>query len=143
MLVVLLAVLSVQSADAQSEERRRYCLADPLTGEVVSTVSRAAAGGGREVLRDGVWSPAPTDGPEAANLDWYVSGEDIVRDGHTYVRGEEWTADAFNRYLRHAGLYRGAAVMTIWPTGDVDLAVLVRQDGCLVRTYVRQDRGRT
>lgn len=140
MLKILIAVLSLQSGGVQSEERRLYCLADPLTGEVTRTVSRAAPGGGREVLHDGIWSPVPTDGPEALNMDWYVSGEDIVRDGHTYVRGEAWAADAFNRYLRQAGLHRGAPVMTIWPAGDVDLAVLVRQEGCEVRTYVRQDR---
>jgi hypothetical protein len=143
MLMILLAALSLQAPDVQSEERRLYCLADPLTGEITSTVSRAAPGGSREVLHDGVWAPVPTDGPEAANLDWYKSGEDILRDGHTYVRGEAWTADAFNRYLRDAGLHRGAAIMTIWPAGDIDLAVLVRQEGCEVRTYVRQDRRRT
>lgn len=142
MLSMLLVALLLQSGAVQSEERRLYCLADPLTGEVTTTVSRAALGGGREVLHDGVWLPAPTDGSEALNLDWYVSGEDIERDGHTYVRGEVWTASAFGRYLRQAGLHRGAAIMTIWPAGDVDLAVLVRQDGCEVRTYVRQDRRR-
>ena len=140
MLIILLAALSLQSGDVQSGERRLYCLADPLTGRVTPTSSRAAPGGGREVLQDGIWSPAPKDGPEAANLDWYLSGEDIVRDGHTYVREEAWTADAFGRYLRQAGLHRGAAIMTIWPAGDIDLAVLVRQEGCEVRTYVRQDR---
>jgi hypothetical protein len=142
MLEILFAVLSLQSGGVQSEARRLFCLADPLTGEVTPTPSRATPGGRREVLRDGVWSPVPMDGPEAVNLDWYVSGEDIVRDGHTYVRGEVWTAEAFGRYLREAGLHRGAAIMTIWPAGDVDLAVLVRQDGCEVRTYVRQDRRR-
>jgi len=135
MILLLLTLLSFQS-----EERKQYCLADPVTGQVTSTLIRTLEGGVRQVLIDGDWQPEPPPGPQAVDLDWYRSGEPIVRDGIRYLQdGDEWAPGAVGRYLRDAGLYRGAAVMTIWPGGDIDLAVLVHQEGCIFRTYVRDD----
>jgi len=108
------------------------CLSDPATGE---------ADGRLKVNLDGKWGPPRLEGrPEAADLEWYQSGAPIVRDGVLYVRTERTSSPggAVNRYYRHVGLHEGAPLFSVWPSGDVDLAVLVRQEGCEFQVYDRE-----
>lgn len=100
------------------------CQSDPATGEL-------------DVFPVVAAPPEPFPGPEAAALDWYQTGEPLEIDGVRYEPAEqEWsTGGAVRRYLRHVGLYRGAPLFSLWPGGDVDMVVLVRQQGCVFRTY--------
>ena len=104
------------------------CESDPATGELdIFPITQAPA--------------KPFPGPEAADLDWYRTGEAINHAGERYEPvGGEWSpGGAVNRYLRHIGLHEGAPLFSVWPGGDIDLAVLVRQQGCVFRTYARVD----
>lgn len=119
------------------------CLADPRTGDVDVTRSRPGADGVLEANVDGKWIPARLeDRPEAAGLAWYQSGAPIVRDGVRYTRpseGRPWSpGGAVRRYFRHVGLHDGAPLFSVWPGGDIDLAVLVRQQECEFEVYSRE-----
>lgn len=116
------------------------CLSDPRTGNVDVTQSRSGSGGTLEANVNGKWIPAKIeDRPEAASLAWYESGDPIIRDGIRYTRDPEggtWSpGGAVNRYLRHVGLHDGAPLFSVWPGGDIDLAVLVRQEDCVFDVY--------
>ena len=132
------AVLLLQTA---APSNGLICLSDPATGEVEVVLSHTGADGRLEVNLDGKWAPPRLEGrPEAAGLEWYQSGAPIVRDGVRYVRTERTTSPggAVNRYYRHVGLHEDAPLFSVWPSGDVDLAVLVRQEGCEFQVYDRE-----
>lgn len=141
MWTALIATLLMQSA---SPAYGVACRADPDTGEVDVTVARVGDDGtlmAPASRHDRKWEPLGLEGrPEAAGLDWYEAGDPIVRDGVRYLPGPDtWSPGAaVNRYLRHAGLHEGAPLFSLWPGGDIDLAVLVRQEGCVFRTYERE-----
>lgn len=137
MSISLLAALLLQTA---APADGLICLSDPVTGEVEVVLSHTRPDGRLEVNIDGKWVPPRLeDRPEAAGLDWYRSGAPIVRDGMRYTRDEDgrtWSpGGAVNRYFRHVGLHDGAPLFSVWPGGDIDLAVLVRQDGCEFDVY--------
>lgn len=139
MIASLVAVLALQAGP----EHRLFCLADPASGEVeVALLQPAADGSWRRPGPAGAWTRAAMKGrPEAAGLDWYEAGEPIVRDGVRHLPAPQtWSpGGAVNRYLRHIGLHDGAPLFSIWPGGGRDLAVLVRQEGCVFRSYLREE----
>ncbi|MDP3801440.1 hypothetical protein [Brevundimonas sp.] len=140
MSISLLAGLLLQTA---APAHGLICLSDPATGEIEVVLSSTRPDGRLEANLDGKWVPPRLeDRPEAAGLDWYRSGAPIVRDGVRYARGADgrtWSpGGAVGRYFRHVGLHDGAPLFSVWPGGDVDLAVLVRQEGCLFAVYERE-----
>lgn len=141
--LVIIAVLSVLRASAGEPEYDVLCLADPGTGDVEVTSIRRMPGRDWTMLdENGRWSSPDLDGrPEAAGLDWYRSGRPIARDGGIYrpVKGTWSAGGAVNRYFRHVGLHEGAPLFSFWPGGDIDLAVLVRQKGCVFHIYAREE----
>ncbi|HWQ86059.1 hypothetical protein [Brevundimonas sp.] len=138
MSISLIAALLLQTA---ASPHGLICLSDPATGAVEVVLSHTGPDGRLEANLDGKWVPPRLeDRPEAAGLDWYQSGAPIVRDGVRYTRSDgTWSPGAaVNRYLRHVGLHEGAPLFSVWPGGDIDLAVLVRQDGCEFHVYDRE-----
>ncbi|RZJ46339.1 MAG: hypothetical protein EON87_05010 [Brevundimonas sp.] len=141
MITPLLFALALQAAP----DPVLTCVSDPATGDVrVMLLFPAPDGEGRRTL-DSAGQQSPVvleDRPEAAGLDWYEAGTPIVRDGVTYRPNPHTfsTGGAVNRYLRHVGLHEGAPLFSIWPGGDIDLAVLVHQENCVFRVYGRDER---
>lgn len=132
------AVIVLQTA---APSNGLICLSDPATGAVEVVLSHTDADGRLEVNLDGQWGPPGLEGrPEADGLAWYRSGAPIVRDGVRYIQAERTSSPggAVNRYFRHVGLHDGAPLFSLWPSGDIDLAVLVRQQGCQFRVYERE-----
>jgi hypothetical protein len=124
------------------------CLSDPRTGAVDVTQSRLGADGVLEANVDGKWIPARLeDRPQAAGLAWYKTGDPIVREGVRYTRdreGRTWSpGGAVGRYFRHVGLHDGAPLFSVWPGGDIDLAVLVHQQECEFAIYSPEPGVRT
>lgn len=140
MSISLLAALLLQTA---APVHGLICLSDPATGAVEVVLSHTRPDGRLEANIDGKWVPPRLeDRPEAAGLGWYRSGAPIVRDGVRYTRDEgggTWSPGAaVGRYLRHVGLHDGAPLFSLWPGGDIDLAVLVRQEDCEFQVYERE-----
>src|SRR5690606_15291404 len=79
----------------------------------------------------------PYAGPEAADLDWYRADESIAHDGRRYEpSGGAWSpGELANRDLELLGLHRGAPLFRVLIGEAGRLAVLVRQQGCVFRTY--------
>ena len=139
MVLTLIAALIFQPAGQATTGF--VCMSDPATGDVEIVMTRRNLDGVLEADIDGKWASARLeDRPEAANLDWYRSGAPIVRDGVRYVRTEQTSSHgtAVNRYFRHVGLHDGAPLFSVWPGGDIDLAVLVSQQGCVFHVYRRE-----
>lgn len=121
MIIHLALALALQPGPPLAQH---VCEADPATGALnVHSIIQVPS--------------QPFAGPQAAELDWYEADEPIEHDGRHYepTRGTWSPGDLANRDLEPLGLHRGAPLFRLLVGEPGRLAVLVRQQGCVFRTY--------